>query len=317
MRIRFINIALACAALVAGLFLASPALAADIEIEVPRLEGESHQQLQARALQAAFTRAVYDEALGILPGDLQPLRRELLYDFLSSRSSRYIQGYSDVSQEPVSGGVRLYAKIIVNRTDLKKMLQDLGIFYTVDAFLPYTLSMGQGVGSTGDEITKLQFLSGLSSIYGASPKLTLTRASGDAWAGHLESDSGEWRSRAKDLETVWLTLWGNYFSRTGLAAKGKKALSVQVSGWKSPEDIRAFDEELKTWERTVSTSELVEVALDYGGATARWQILTDKLEEVREALTVRLSGQGLTVLLQSPDAVVDTFSGGHNQPALR
>ena len=223
--------------MLAGLSWAATALAADVELDIPRLEGERQQQLQARALQAAFTRAVYDEALDILPGELQPLRRELLYDFLSSRSAKFIQGYSDVSHEPIPGGVRIYAKVAVNRGDLKKMLHDLGMFYTVDAFLPYTLALGEGAGFTGEEITRLQFLSGLSSIHGARPKLTLQRASTDVWTGHLESEAGEWRSRSSDLETLWITLWGNYFSRTGMAAKGKKALSVQVAGWKTPEDI--------------------------------------------------------------------------------
>lgn len=317
MRTTLVTILLACAML-AGLTWAAVATAADIELEVPRLEGEKQQQLQTRALQAAFTRAVYEEALGILPGELQPLRRELLYDFLSSRSAKFIQGYSDVAHEPVPGGVRIYAKVTVNRNDLKKLLQDMGILYTVDAFLPYTLALGQGAGSTGEEITRLQFLSGLSSIHGAQPKLTLERASQDIWTGHLKSDVGEWRSRSSDLETLWITLWGNYFSRTGLASKGKKALSVQVAGWKAPEDIHAFDEELKTWERMVSMAELVEVSLDVGGMTARWQILTDKTEAVKEALNAKLAGQGLTVLLQSPDAALaDTLPGANPLPLTR
>ncbi len=303
--------------MLAGLSWAATALAADVELDIPRLEGERQQQLQARALQAAFTRAVYDEALDILPGELQPLRRELLYDFLSSRSAKFIQGYSDVSHEPIPGGVRIYAKVAVNRGDLKKMLHDLGMFYTVDAFLPYTLALGEGAGFTGEEITRLQFLSGLSSIHGARPKLTLQRASTDVWTGHLESEAGEWRSRSSDLETLWITLWGNYFSRTGMAAKGKKALSVQVAGWKTPEDIRAFDEELKTWERIVSVAELVDVSMDLGGITARWRILTDKAEVVRESLNAKLSGQGLTVLLQSPDALADTLPGLDPQPVAR
>lgn len=316
MRSKFAIILLACAML-AGLSWASAASAADIELDIPRLEGEKQQQLQTRALQAAFTRAVYDEALSILPGELQPLRRELLYDFLSSRSAKFIQGYSDVSHEPIPGGVRIYAKVAVNRVDLKKLLQDLGMLYTVDAFLPYTLALGKGAGSTGEEITRLQFLSGLSSIHGAQPKLTLGRASHDVWTGRLESEAGEWRSRSSDLETLWITLWGNYFSRTGMAAKGKKALSVQIAGWKTPEEVRAFDEELKKWERTVPVAELVDVSMDLGGITARWRILTDKVEEVRESLNAKLSGQGLTVLLQSPDALADTLPGLDPQPVKR
>lgn len=298
---------LACLALIISLLSISPALAADIELDVLRMEGESQQQLQARALQAAFTRAVYNEALTLLPGELQPLRSELLYAFLSSRSAKYIQGYSDVSNEPISNGVRIYARVAVNRNALKKMLQDLGILYTVEAFLPYTLSMGQGMGSIGEQITRLQFLSGLSSIHGVRPKLTLELGPQDVWSGHLESDAGEWRSRSKDLEVLWLTLWGNYFSRTGMAARGNKALSVQVVGWKTPDDIRIFDEELQTWEHSLSTAELVDVSLESGGMTARWQILTDKVQEVRQALDDRLAPQGLTVLLQSPDAALDAL----------
>jgi hypothetical protein len=310
MKRAFVSRCLACLAQITGLLIVclmgvSPVLAADIELDVLRMEGESQQQLQARALQAAFTRAVYNEALDLLPGQLQPLRSELLYSFLSNRSAKYIQGYSDVSNEHISNGVRIYAHVVVNRNALKKMLQDLGILYTVDAFLPYTLSMGQGMGSIGEQITRLQFLSGLSSIHGVKPRLTLESGPQDVWSGHLESDSGEWRSRSKDLEVLWLTLWGNYFSRTGMAARGNKAMSVQVVGWKAPDDIRIFDEELQTWEHSVSAAELVDVSLEAGGLTARWQILTDKVQEVQQALDVRLAPQGLTVLLHSPDAALD------------
>ncbi len=298
-----------------GLMAVSPALAAEIELDVQRIEGENQQQLQARALQAAFTRAVYNEALDILPGQLQPLRSELLYAFLSNRSARYIQGYSDVSNEPIPNGVRIYARVAVNRAALKKMLQDLGVLYTVEAFLPYTLSMGQGMGAIGEQITRLQFLSGLSSIHGVKPRLTLESGPQDVWSGHLESDVGEWRSRSKDLETLWLTLWGNYFSRTGMTGKGKRAMSVQVVGWKAPDDIRIFDEELQTWEHSVSAAELVDISLETEGLTARWQILTDKVQEVQQALDARLTSQGLSVLLQSPDAALDLLPAASSQQA--
>lgn len=314
MRTASFSIILACMALVACLAMPRHVLAAEIELEVPRLQEESQQQMQGRALQAAFTRAVYDEALTILPGELQPLRRELLYDFLSKRSARYVQGYSDVAYEPTPNGARIYARVTVNRNDLRKILQNIGVFYTVDAFLPYTLSVGQGLGLVGEEITRLQFLSGMSSIYGAKPKLSLEHTAQGVWVGHLESDSGQWSSRSKDLETVWLTLWGNHFSRSGLAARGSKALSVQISGWKTPEGIQAFDEEIKKWDRLVSATELVDVALEPGGLTARWQILTDKVDDTKQALTGRVAELGLTVLLQAPDTALDTLSGQQPPP---
>jgi hypothetical protein len=278
------------------LWCALPALA-DQRVVVP-VEGGS---VQGTFVERAYDAALAQEVEATLGAQLPPSRMKVLMEILSRERDSLILGYS----EPVTEGDAAAANateatrtlvVRIHDAGLKARLRELGVMFTVKAPQPYVLRLSGVEPSRTKRLGALQELSGLKPSATAAQEVPVLELSQmGAWTGVLTL--GEWRSThtAKTLDEVWLAVWKDYFSRTGLTVAGESGLQVRVSGWLSSMGPMEFDRLMDSWSGEIQHKTLVGVEMDGPGMVGVWRIQT----RAREALVRRLGDaaktQGLAV----------------------
>lgn len=180
--------------------LASTASAREVEV---LWNPDSEQGITSRegARIIGFRRAVFEEALSLLPGVLPEHRQEVLADYLRDKAHGYVLSYHEEDNSGQLGSSALPVEsaedvppmpqaepeekleaqpdrllvmdVTVNRAGLKQDLQRLGVFYTLSETVSYNLTLEGEAQASWDEIGRLQTLSGLVARADASSQITI------------------------------------------------------------------------------------------------------------------------------------------------
>ena len=173
----------------------------DAQADMPHTRGQARE--------AAFRRAVFGEALDILPGALTLPRQDLLRLYLLPQAADYVLSYSEeAAQQPAApqpapesdpaaqnataarpGQYQtlmpqpepgtpqerlLRLDVTVNRAALKKVLKGMGVYYTTSGTRSFDLALSGDASGAWEELGRLQALSGLTVSRGAEPQLELS-----------------------------------------------------------------------------------------------------------------------------------------------
>jgi len=260
---------------------------------------ETLEQGKQRAMEQAWAEAVFQESLELLPGELAPQRRDVLAKFLAPLAERFILESEEVSLSETVDGMHLGLEVSVDTGPLRQLLQRVGVFYTAGAMLPYSLyseTAEDAPADAGEQIARLQLLTGVQPQPEALPSLRLSRE-GAAWKGVIETGRGSYDVAGSDLQTVWLALWGWYFSIPGLAEtesqEGLLDADLMVEGWQSPDGLYAFDEVLKGFRPSLARATLKTLSMRSGGVMGVWELALRDEAAFRQRLEAYLEGRGL------------------------
>jgi hypothetical protein len=266
---------------------------AQVRVEWPETRNATEIMSRPEALQAGFVKAVNEASKDILPGVLEPEREILLNEYLASRAGDYVLSYSEigVERDPLR---TLILDVDVNRPALKRTLKKLGIFYTVDEPQSFDLRFSGGAQAFWEDLGRLTTLSGLTIQDGAEPRLRLSLGDNATLTGMLSAGEREWVSRSKDVEKLWVELWGKWFTRPEAEAGVFQESVLVITGWYATDGVRDFDHRLATWEQEVESAVLTEVKMLPEGITARWTIRTLDKDALTERLAAYLTDRGLS-----------------------
>jgi hypothetical protein len=279
--------------LILALCSALPAAADQrVRVSVEGAEG------QASFVDRAFDAALTQEIAAVLGTQLAQSRMETLMGILSKERDSLILGYSEAQAGDAVNATDAFRTLTVriHGPGLKTRLRDLGIMFTARDQQPYVLQLSGVEPSRTKRLGALQELSGLRPTVTPAPDVpVLALSQTGAWTGVLTL--GEWRSThtAKTLDDVWLAVWKDYFSRSGLTVQGESGLVVRVSGWLSSMGPMEFDRLMDSWSDEIQHKTLLGVEMDGAGMVGVWRVQT----RARDALARRLGDaaktQGLTV----------------------
>jgi hypothetical protein len=268
---------------------------------------------RSEAMAKGFQDAVATEALSLLPSPLAPERAALLAGWLAPRAGQYVQSYSELSTAAAGEETALTLDVRVDRAALRRVLQNLGVYYTTAAPRPFALSLAGEAAAHRDELSRLEALSGLYPVEGGAPHLALS-VSGKVWTGRITLPEGTAESAGASLDAVWLELWGRHFSRPEAQAGVLDRLVLRVQGWFAPDGVRDFDAELRAFEG-VESADLDRVLLTPTGTAAVWRVRTPNPASLRTRMEAYIPGRGLTYTLDDP-AQVPPDQPEHPEPAL-
>ena len=264
---------------------------------LPGAENATLLRSRSEAMAACFRDAVSAEALGLLPAPLGAERAALLAAWLAPRSGQYVQSYSELATVPTGDFTVLTLDVRVDRAALRRVLQNLGAYYTAAVSRPFSLSLQGEAAVHAEDLARLEAISGLYPAVVDVPQLTLN-VTGKVWTGSLVTAAGT-ASAAGTLDEVWLDLWGRHFARPENQAGVLDSLVLRVEGWFAPDGVRDFDQELRAFEG-VESAVLDRVLLTPTGTAAVWRVRTPNPASLRTRMEAYIPGRGLTYTLEAP-----------------
>jgi hypothetical protein len=318
-RVRLALPALIFAACGLVLLAAGEARARRVEVHQPAVEGlASASALKSRALQKAFGRGVYLEALDILPRGLTPDRRLTLEDYLQERAGHFVFGYEGISQKMRPSGLDLAVEVMVNREALRDCLEDLGLLSRPEDPVPIAVDL-EAVGP--DETARVLSLLRLSrfeeteeapnrlalQLVPQGTELTLpgnrTRTVEEPfWQGSLATREAMWTARSKDLMALWPALMGRFFSARAEAGGDRGARRLVMSGWYASDGVKEFDRILGEWMDIVQESRLLSLTMRPEGIEAVWRITSPNPVGLQAKLDTYVASRGLRFKVETPEA---------------
>lgn len=268
-------------AFVLAAVLALPAvcqgLSIPVDATISRKEGETNAQLGARTRWALFSRAVTLAAPTLLPGTLSQTRRELLDDFLLSRADDYVLGYSEGGRAIIGDEMVATATVDVDEAGLERLLTHLGVACTIDAKQEYVLELGAGAANAGQDLNRLNLLSGLvpaSPFSERTEPLLRLDNDGERWTGELVYKGRVRMAQAEKLDDAWLTLWSGFFEGCGANGDAFDHVEVVVAGFATPDQPLELHEQLPQILAGQAHPELVQISATGGELTAVWAVST-------------------------------------------
>lgn len=281
---------------------------------------ETLEQGKQRATDRAWAQAVLEESLEQLPGELAPERKEVLAAYLAPHAERFILDSSEVRLSENVQGMLLGLEVAVDTTSLRQLLQRIGVFYTAGAKLPYSLQLGEKVPEDStQEIARLELLTGVRQETGAVPSLKLDH-DGATWKGVIDAARSSYDVAGSDLETLWLALWGWYFSTPGLIEpgdqnqQGLQQAQLEVRGWPAPDGLYEFDELLKGFRPALAGAVLKTLAMRADGVMGVWELTLSDVAGFRQRMTAYMQGRELQWELQGEAQQEQTPVSGEQAP---
>lgn len=250
----------------------------------------------AQGLREARSRAVFQEAVELLPGSLSEARAKILAAVLSARAREYVLSYAQGKTEKRGALATTTWRIAVNEDLLKQSLQDWGVYFTLGRGWDYSLKLQAGDPVQYQQtLHRLERLSGLERLEGVSPELRLIRSKGqtDVWRGLLEFKENSWSAAGSSLEEVWLELWPNYFQVSEVQAQAIKEVSLNVQGFSSVTGVKGCDRTLRGNAALVNDARLLRVDAVSGSMEALWKVCTPDLQRLARFLDDYLAPRGL------------------------
>ncbi|MFP4071426.1 MAG: hypothetical protein ACLFTB_05215 [Desulfovibrionales bacterium] len=302
------------AALIFLLLTAGSGLAEQVTVILPLDEDQDTIQARAMALEQGFAKAAVQETMSILPGELPEERKTLLEEYFQPRTQELVLSYKEVDTQQTWTELQMVLEVRINRPLLKKMLQEIGIYYTTVEPWPYSLTMsGSGPGDFAI-LEDLQILSGLVVRDGADPALHLRKTESGTWRGELQVGSKLLTEHDQELKILWARLWQKFFSLPEVQTRVMHVAKLTVEGWADIKSVESFNSEISSWDRLVEEPRMLGISMDVSQISASWNLRTRDTEVLRQNLQERLGPQGvsfdLTMALgEAPDQQDDTLSG--------
>ncbi|MCF8109207.1 MAG: hypothetical protein K9J81_09470 [Desulfohalobiaceae bacterium] len=250
----------------------------------------------AAGLGQARSRAVFQEAVGLLPGRLSEARADILASFLSSRARDYVLGDAQGKTETRGDVITTTWRIAVNEAMLKQTLKDWGMYFTFEGTWGYVLKLQadhpEQVQAT---LQELEALSGLARQKGPYPVLRLLERTGQsaAWRGLLEFEDHSWSAVGSSVEDVWFECWSNYFRLPEIQARVITEKILNVQGFSSVTGVRGFDRILQGQAAFINEARLLRIGLLTGCVEAVWKVRTPDSQRLGRYLNDYLAPRGL------------------------
>ena len=271
-----------------------PAPAWAVQVQALRQDPANPQKRLEKQdiLNSGFEEAVFQEALSLLPGAVSSTRQSYLREYLRGSSTDLVLSYSDLTPAEADAGGPMVLDVVVNREVLKKRLQTIGIYYTLSHLQPCHVVVTGGDAAALERVGILEVLTGISVQSDVEPQLMLA-LEGGSWSGRIQFEGREISGRDRSLDALWASLWGRFFSaRHDAAAAGQTAI-LDVTGWKTLEEVEAFDRELKQWDALLEQVELAGMTVTPAGFAADWRIKALDKQALEERLKEYLLSRGL------------------------
>ncbi len=275
----------------------APAMAQRVDVTWNPDDEESAIRTRTQALASGFRRAVFLEALDVLPGELSETRRVLLADYLRPKARDYVQSYSESGLTNVDGVMTLSLEVATNRAALKREMRSLGLVYTVRTPWAFDLALTGQAATAWEQLGQLMELTGVVAQRGVEPLLELQHNPEEGiWTGRLTVGDSAYSSADKELPLVWYELWAKYFSRPETEAEAGLVdwVALEVVGWFSPDGVQAFAADLSGWEGAVEGATMLDMTMLPEGIRARWTVKTMDRDALVDRLESYLLMRGLT-----------------------
>lgn len=285
------------------LFLPCVALASQT-VSVDYQPPGSMSLLDARreARELAFVQACLNQAGSLLSQPLDQDRQEALREYLAPMTTQLVQGYTDLDFQESNGTVTLQTRVNINEPELKRMLKELGIFYTAGRSLPYTLLTSGFTVQDLEKVLTLQLLTGLDPRSGADLTLELEKLGDNHWRAVLEGEDLSFAVESLNLETAWKQVWGRYFSGDTARTTLSQRMVLTVRGWTTTEGLRAFDHLLRKWEKVLDEAQLLDVSLESETMAGSWRVTTLDLAGFRQRVAEFAGNRALTFSIEEAGA---------------
>jgi hypothetical protein len=292
---------------------AAAAKGVEVRVDWPAVENATEPMPRSAAIDTGFNKAVHLTALDLLPGSLALERSKLLYSYLEPRAGEYVLSYSEegVVHDPAR---TLVMNVDVNRQALKDTLKRIGVYYTVDEFRNFDLRLSGGAQAFWEELGRLTTLSGLTVEDGSQPRLHLSLTDNATLMGTLSAGDKEWIAYSNNLEGLWADLWGQWFTLPEAEEGLFQAAVLTVSGWYSPEGVRAFVQKISGWERELESAVLTEVEMLPDGIKAKWLVRYRDERALEERLSSYLYDRGLGFEFEDVPSEKKEESAGDESP---
>lgn len=297
---------------------ATAAFARQVEVTWQMRGDETLEQGKQRATQMGWTEAAFRESLELLPGALSPERQELLRQFLATRAPQLVRASRETSLSERVDGMRLGLEVEVDVPGLRQLLQRSGVFFTVAAMQPYSLVLSQAPETAAQEIQRLELLCGLQQQEGATPHLQLNH-DGTTWRGVIQAGEKRYDLAGSDLETLWFSLWGWFFSAHGFggsppdqggASGTLEEMELVVEGWPSPDGVYAFEHVLAGFRPVLATATLKTLNMRADGVVGVWKVGVRDPHGFKGRLEAYMQGRGLVWHLEGgSQGAVSSASG--------
>ena len=265
---------------------------------------ESMSLLDARreARELAFVQACLNQAGSLLSQPLNQDRQEALRGYLAPMTGQLVQGYTDLDFQESNGIVTLQTRVNINEPELKRMLKELGIFYTAGRSLPYTLLTSGFTVQDLEKVLTLQLLTGLDPRSGADLTLQLEKLGDNHWRAVLGGEDLSFAVESLNLETAWKQVWGRYFSGDTARTPLSRRMVLTVRGWTTTEGLRAFDHLLGGWQKVLDEAQLLEVSLEPDTTAGSWLVTTLDPAGLKQRVAEFAGNRALTFSIEEPGA---------------
>ncbi len=281
-------------AVMAVLVFAGTVLAAEVRVFKPMEEGMSQMQLRRQALDEGFAQAVLDEAVKILPGELDETRRELFRQYLLPRAGAYVREYKVIYSQALEAGVILRLNVRVNQSVLRDGLVRMGFMETLAVPLPVTVERPEDLSE--EEALALDNLLVLTNAIpqeNAGFRFILSRGAENLYRGQLMTPDREWTALDKDMANLWFTLWAHHFNRAEVRSASSDRATLAVSGWFSPDGVLEFQRVVGGWDSVVRDVNLLDMDMESSGVGASWSFRIMDAEGLKRRLDAYLPERGL------------------------
>ena len=247
-------------------------------------------------LRQARSRAVFQEAVGLLPGRLSEARAEILAAFLSSRTQDYVLSDAQGKTEKRGDVITTTWRIAVNEARLKQSLKDWGVYFTFEGTWGYTLKLqAENPEQYQETLHELEVLSGLERQGGPFPTLRLlgSKDQTNAWRGLLEFEDHSWSAVGSSVEEVWFDCWSHYFRLPDIQARVITERILNVQGFSSVTGVKGFDRMLRGKAAFINEARLLRIGLVTGSVEAVWKVRTPDSQRLGRFLNDYLAPRGL------------------------
>jgi hypothetical protein len=259
--------------------------------------GRVNGTADAAGLGQARSRAVVQEAVGLLPGRLSEARAEVLASFLSSRARDYVLSDAQGKTETRGDVITTTWRIAVNEVMLKQTLKDWGVYFTFEGAWGYILELqADNPEQVQATLQELEALSGLARRQqGPYPVLRLLERTGQsaAWRGLLEFEDHSWSAVGSSVEDVWFECWSHYFRLPEIQARVITEKILNVRGFSSVTGVKGFDRILQGQAAFINAARLLRIGLLNGSVEAVWKVHTPDSQRLGRYLNDYLAPRGL------------------------
>ncbi len=310
------------AGLCAGLFLLlvvwmMPCCADQTVLVVwPMEEGQSLPDARGSARSAGFVQGVVQEADALLPAPMSPERKTLFAARIADRTRDLVLSYKElqVAEQAEPHALTMELNLRVNTPVLKKILKDLGMFYTSRTPVACSLTLTGLRSEDWQLLEDLQTLTGVKVIMGggqepAVPRMQLRKLAEDRWQGSLTAPGGSFSGESRTLDGVWSDLWQQYFALPGVIAGVFSSVTFEVTGWYVTDGPEYFEDILQSWDKVVEQADLVSLKMTSENLGGVWSVQTLDPPSLRTRLEGFLAGRGLHLVFfrqeegQGPEGV--------------